>query len=113
MRSNFLDKFNARFPALRVEFVMSDKFLNLSKGKPTSQFECHLLTKAPLWNRKIADQPVPTQCTHGYVERRGRISCFEDINNHSVIAFDGSMRNHHAARWLRSVAPKARIAARR
>jgi DNA-binding transcriptional LysR family regulator len=33
MRSNVLDKFTARFPSLQVEFVMSDKLLDLSKGE--------------------------------------------------------------------------------
>lgn len=35
----------------------------------------------------------------------------EDINNHAVIAFDGDIKNHHAARWLRTVAAHARVAA--
>jgi DNA-binding transcriptional LysR family regulator len=112
MRSNLLDKFNARFPALRVEFVMSDRFLNLSKGEADIAIRVPPFSEDALVTRKIADQPWAIYASHGYVERRGGISCFEDINNHSVIAFDGSMRNHHAARWLRSVAPKARVAAR-
>jgi DNA-binding transcriptional LysR family regulator len=33
MRSNVVDKFTTRFPGLRVEFVMSDKLLDLAKGE--------------------------------------------------------------------------------
>jgi DNA-binding transcriptional LysR family regulator len=46
------------------------------------------------------------------VERHGRPGCPEDIENHLVVAFDGEIANYAAARWLRSVAPRARIAAR-
>jgi DNA-binding transcriptional LysR family regulator len=62
--------------------------------------------------RKIADQPWAIYASRSYVEQRGQITCFEDINNHNVIAFDGQMRNHHAARWLKSIAPNAKVAAR-
>jgi DNA-binding transcriptional LysR family regulator len=112
MRSNFLDKFNARFPGLQVEFVMSDRFLNLSKGEADIAIRVPPFNDDALVTRKIADQPWAIYASNSYVERQGKITCFEDINDHSVIAFDGSLRNHHAARWLRSVAPKARIAAR-
>jgi DNA-binding transcriptional LysR family regulator len=112
MRSNLLDKFNAQFPALRVEFVMSDKVLNLSKGEADIAIRVPPFNERALVTRKIGDQPWAIYATREYVERRGRISCFEEINNHNVIAFDGSMRNHHAAQWLRRVAPKASVAAR-
>ena len=45
-------------------------------------------------------------------ERHGRPERVEDIECHSVVAFDDEIANYAAARWLRSVAPRARIAAR-
>src|SRR5262249_3067430 len=36
----------------------------------------------------------------------------QDLNKHLVVAFDGEIANYAAARWLRSVAPRAKIAAR-
>jgi DNA-binding transcriptional LysR family regulator len=62
--------------------------------------------------RKIADLPWAVYASSSDIKRRGRIACFEDINNHSVIEFDGQLRTHHAARWLKLVAPKAQVAAR-
>jgi DNA-binding transcriptional LysR family regulator len=112
LRSNLLDKFKAQFPGLSVEFVMSDQNLNLARGEADVAIRVPPFADGALVTRKIADQPWAIYASHAYVEQHGKITSFEDINNHSVIAFDGSMHNHHAARWLRTVAPKARIAAR-
>lgn len=46
------------------------------------------------------------------MERHGRPERPESLNDHFVIAFDGDIANYAAARWLRSVAPRAKIAAR-
>jgi DNA-binding transcriptional LysR family regulator len=111
MRSDLLDKLAAQFPGLSVEFVMSDQVLNLSKGEADIAIRLPPFADDALVRRKIVDHPWAIYATHTYAERQGRIARFEDINDHSVIAFDGAMRNHHAARWLRTVAPKARVAA--
>ena len=87
MRSDLLDKFAKQFPGLRVEFVMSDQFLNLSKGEADIAIRLFSFADDALVTRKIADQPWAIYATHAYVERHGRITCFDDINNHSVIAF--------------------------
>lgn len=112
MRSNLLDKFTARFPGLQVEFVMSDKLLDLGKGEADIAIRGSPSTDAGLIGRKIADLPWAVYASSSYIKRRGRITCFEDINNHSVIEFDGQLRTHDAARWLKLVAPKAQVAAR-
>src|SRR5216684_1436352 len=44
--------------------------------------------------------------------RYRRVERVEDIAGHSVIELDGDIRDHHAAKWLRSVAPTARVVAR-
>ena len=41
-----------------------------------------------------------------------RIERTEDLDRHAIIEFDGGIRDHHAARWLRSVAPNAKVVAR-
>jgi DNA-binding transcriptional LysR family regulator len=69
-------------------------------------------TDGGLVGRKIADLPWAVYASSSYIERRGRITCFEDINNHSVIQFDGQLQTHQAARWLKLVAPNAQVAAR-
>ena len=46
------------------------------------------------------------------IEHHGRPERTHDLNQHLVVAFDGEIANYAAARWFRSVAPRAKIAAR-
>jgi len=60
MRSDLLDKFAKQFTGLRVEFVMSDQFLNLSKGEADIAIRLFPFADDALVTRKIADQPWAT-----------------------------------------------------
>jgi DNA-binding transcriptional LysR family regulator len=114
MHSSLLQKFYSRFPGLRVEFVMTDRVIDLSKGEADIAIRGADPTDgdAALFGRKIADSPWALYASSAYVERHGRVSELKDINNHVVVKYDGEMSDCRAARWLRSVAPHARTAAR-
>ena len=112
LASGLIDKFNARYPALRVEFVMSDKNLDLAKGQADVAFRGVAPVDEALIGRKIADSLWAVYASQSYVKRYGGPKRADDINRHSIVLFDGKMRDHHSARWLLSVAPNARIAAR-
>jgi DNA-binding transcriptional LysR family regulator len=111
MRSPLLDTFHARHPELRVELVMSDHFLDLAKGEADVAIRAGVPDDEALLGRKIADVPWALFGSRAYIERRGRVR-EEDINSHFVIEFDGDIKDHHAAQWLRSVAPHATVVAR-
>jgi len=112
LASGLIDKFHARYRGSRVEFVMSDRNLDLAKGQADIAIRAVPPTEEALVGRKIADASWAAYASKLYVERYGGIKRPEDINHHSVVLFDGRMRDHHSAKWLRSVAPNARIAAR-
>jgi DNA-binding transcriptional LysR family regulator len=112
MKSPLLDTFHARHPGLRVELILSDHFLDLGKGEADVAIRAGVPNDESLVGRKIADVPWALFGSRGYIERHGRVERAEDINRHAVIEFDGDIRDHHAARWLRSVAPHATVAAR-
>lgn len=112
MKSTLLDAFHACYPGLRVEFIMSDRFLDLAKGEADVAIRAGVPDDDLLVGRKIADVAWALFGSRTYVERHGRAERAEDINRHSVIEFDGNIRDHHAAQWLRSVAPHATVAAR-
>lgn len=109
--ARLIEKFNARFPQVRVEFVMSDKILNLG-----SDADIAIRAKQPsenfLFGRKIADSPWAIYASRSYVERCGKVGSPTTINRHSIVMFAGALSDHPAALWLRSVAPKAHVAAR-
>ena len=111
MRSSLPEKFNTLFPALRIEFIMSDTLVDLAKGHADVAIRAAAPTDNGLIGRKIADSPWAVYASHSYVSRHGRPERKEDINHHTVVRFAGEMSDHPAARWLRSVAPNARVGA--
>jgi len=62
--------------------------------------------------RKVADVPWAAFASRAYIERRGAPKSFAEIDRHDVVQFDGPIAGHPGARWLKRVAPHARIAAR-
>ena len=112
MQSGLLDRFHARHPGLRIEFVMSDKYLDLAKGDADVALRSGDTDDEILVGRKIADSIWAVYGSRQYMERRGRPDRIADLDRHAVVGLDESMANHRAATWLRAVAPNAEIAAR-
>jgi DNA-binding transcriptional LysR family regulator len=111
-RTPLIDTFHARYPGLRVELVISDRHLDLSKGEADIAIRLGEPTDEALICRKIADASWSVYASHAYVERHGRPENPEDIKGHLVVDCDGSIANYPGARWLRSVAPNATVATR-
>lgn len=112
MQSPLLETFHSRHSGLRIELIMSDHFLDIAKGEADVAIRAGVPNEETLVGRKIADVPWALYCSRTYLDRHGRVERAEDISAHSVIEFDGDIRDHHAAKWLRSVAPTARVVAR-
>ena len=114
MHSPLIKKFNARYPDLRVEMIVSDKYLDLAKGEADIAIRaCAPMPADPaLFGRKIAPSPWAVYASKAYVARHGGIDSVEDINTHAVIRFEATMRDHPAALWLQSVAQNAKVSAR-
>ena len=110
--SSLIDMFQARYPSLRVELVITDRLLDLSKGEADIAIRLGERQDDALIGRQIAKVPWAVYASHSYIERHGRPECLKDIEHHVVIAYDGEIADYAAARWLRSVAPGARVAAR-
>ncbi len=112
MRSNLLTKFSERFPGLRVEFVMSDKLLDLAKGEADVALRAAEPHDNALFGRKIADVPWAIYASNDYVARHGAVKDTADISHHALVLFDVELRDHFTNRWLQSIMPGTRIAAR-
>jgi len=112
MAVRLLDKFHARHPALRAEFVMTEEFFDLGQG----EVELAIWQGAPqdrtLIIRRIADVPWAVFASRAYIDAHGRPGEPKEIAGHRIVEFAGPMKSHAAALWLRSVAPRARITAR-
>ena len=106
-----IERFHTRYPKLRVEFVMSDRYLDLTKGEADVAFRSGD-TDDELVGRKIADSVWAVYASRGYIERHGKPERIEDLSQHPLVSFDESMRNHRVVQWLHTVAPDATISAR-
>lgn len=110
-QSNLIARFHARHPKLRIEFVTSDRYLDLSKGEADVAFRSGD-TDDELVGRKVADSLWAVYASKAYIERHGRPERVEDLSRHLLVGFDDSLSGHRAAKWLREIAPDATMSAR-
>lgn len=111
-QTGLLDRFHARHPALRVQFVMSDKYLDLTQGDADVALRSGDTDDDELIGRKIGDSVWGIYASQEYIERHGRPKRIEDLAQHALVGFDDTMAKHRVVQWLRSVAPDAALAAR-
>lgn len=107
--TGLLDRFYARYPGLAVEFVTSDRYLDIAKGEADVAFRSGEPVDDSLVGRKICDSVWAIYASRSYVQRHGRPSSIADLAGHALIGFDGIMENHRVAKWLPAAVPGARI----
>lgn len=109
--TSLIERFHTRYPKLRVEFVMSDRYLDLLKGEADVAFRSGD-TDDELVGRKVADSIWAVYASRGYIERHGKPMRVEDLPSHALVGFGEPMHNHRVSKWLSKIAPDATIAAR-
>lgn len=112
VQSGFVDRFQAAHPGLRVEFVVSDRYVDLLKGEADVALRSGDTEDSDLIGRKIGDSFWAAYASRRYVEQHGQPASCADLDLHQLIGLDESMASHRAAVWLRQVAPNARVVAR-
>ena len=110
--SRLLERFHARYPNLKIEFVMSDRYLDLNQGEVDVALRSGDTEDAALVGRKIGDSLWAVYASADYLARRGRPERVEDLGHHDWVGLDASLDQHRAALWLKQVAPAARVVAR-
>jgi DNA-binding transcriptional LysR family regulator len=105
-----IERFHVRHPRLRVEFVMSDRYLDLSKGDADVAFRSGD-TDDELVGRKVADSVWAVYASRSYVARHGKPARVEDLTQHALVSLDEAMSKHRVVTWLKEVAPDAKIVA--
>ena len=111
-QSAILDRFHARYPGLRVEFVMSDKYLDLSRGDADVALRSGDTEDNGLVGRKIGDSIWAVYASQKYIALHGLPDSIEALERHDLAGLDDSMAKHRAAQWLRRVAPNAHVVTR-
>jgi len=111
-QSGLLDRFHAAHPGLKVEFVLSDKYVDLAKGEADVALRSGDTDDSVLVGRKIADSLWAIYASRNYVAAHGAPGSASDLARHPLIGFEETMTRHRAVTWLREVAPNATYAAR-
>lgn len=111
-QSTLLDRFHARHPGLRVEFVMSDKYLDITNGDADVALRSGDTEDNALVGRKIGDSIWAVYASRDYIARFGQPATIEALEQHDLIGFEEGMAKHRASQWLHNVAPQGRIVAR-
>jgi DNA-binding transcriptional LysR family regulator len=110
--SPLLERFHQRHPGLRVEFVMSDRYLDLAGGEADIALRSGDTDDGVLVGRKIGDSLWAVYASRAYVERHGAPGGVAELAGHALVGFDETLAGHRAARWLAEVAPGAAPVAR-
>ncbi|TMG96494.1 MAG: LysR family transcriptional regulator, partial [Betaproteobacteria bacterium] len=111
-QSSLLDQFHARYPGLRVEFVMSDRYLDLMKGDADVALRSGDTDDGELVGRKIGDSVWAVYGSRRYLDAHGSPERVEDLPQHALIGFDDTMARHRVVLWLSQVAAQANVVAR-
>ena len=110
-KSSLIDRFQTLHPKLRIEFVTSDRYLDLSKGEADVAFRSGD-TDDELVGRKVADSIWAIYGSRGYIEQFGKPDKVADLPGHPLVGFDETLSMHRASIWLRNVAPDVKMSAR-
>jgi DNA-binding transcriptional LysR family regulator len=110
--SGLLDAFHARHPGVIVELLMEQRVLDLSKGEADIAIRGGSPGRGALVARKIAEPPWGIYASRAFVERYGRPAEPRDIERFSVVELIDEFEHLPAVRWMRSYAPRAKIAVR-
>lgn len=110
-QSPLLHRLKARHPGVRVEFVMSDHYVDLAKGEADVALRSGDTVDNALVGRKIADSLWAVYGGRDYLAQHGTPKQPQDLLQHLWVGFDETMAQHRATLWLRQVAPAARLVA--
>jgi DNA-binding transcriptional LysR family regulator len=111
-QAGLLERFEARHPGLAVEFVMSERYVDLAKGEADVALRSGDTDDRDLVGRRLADSLWAVYASREYVARHGSPKDVGELGRHPLVGFDATMAGHRAAKWLQEVAPGAKIVAR-
>jgi len=110
--SPLLNAFHERFPGLRVNLLIEDRYVDLSHGEADVALRAGRTIKGDLIGRKLVDGAWAAYAIQDYVDRHGCPGTAQDLNAHRLVGFEGDLERIDAAQWLHATAPSGEIACR-
>ena len=112
VKSGLLDAFQLRHPGIKVELLMSDRFLDIAKGEADVAIRAGRPSDESLVGRKLVDIPWGLFASSEYVDRHGTFKSLDEIAAHHVIELEGAMAEAPPGRWMSANCGKAKVAGR-
>lgn len=109
-QSPLLEHFEAAHPGLRIDFVTSDRYLDLSQGEADVALRSGDTVDGELVGRKVADSLWAVYASTAYLEKAGRPASLGAAAGHPWITLDSALPGHRSTVWLQSALPTAHIA---
>ena len=108
-----LGEFRTSYPAVRVELVTSDRFLDLAAGEA----DVALRAGAPptdrgLVGRRLAVDRWSVYCSRAYMEANGAPRRAEDMAQHPVFSVDDAFPRSPTVEWVERHVPPQAVALR-
>lgn len=110
-RSGLIDRFHERYPGIRIEFILADRYVDLAKGEADVALRSGD-TDGELVGRKVADSVWAVYASADYKRRRGVPASIAELRTHALVGLDEGMAGHRLSIWLQRVAAGVELAAR-
>lgn len=103
-------EFRAQFPAVKVELIVSDHFLDLEKGEADIAMRGFTQVKdSALVGRKLVDVEWGFYASYDYVLRHGAPSGPHELGDHALVGGERELENMAPMRWMAANAPDSAI----
>jgi DNA-binding transcriptional LysR family regulator len=111
-RSGLIEEFQTRCPDLRIELVLSDRYVDLAKGEADVALRSGDTDDGVLVGRKVAQSLWAVYASADYAEPLTLPLSEADLARHPFGALDAKLSGHRLMTWIAEVAPEARIVGR-
>lgn len=101
-----------RHPELVIEILSDNRALDVRRGEADIAVRFRDVTDPELIVRKAGTAGWALYASPAYVARKGTPGSSDDLRDHDVIGFDGSLAEAEGARWIRSLRDPPRIVMR-
>ena len=108
-----LIEFAASYPDIRVDIIVSSRWLDLSRGEADVALRAarELQTEGVI-ARKLSELPWAIYCSNGYSAAHGRPTSPEELHRHKVVSVDGPLAALAPVSWLQKHSGEAAVVAR-
>ncbi len=107
-----LPAFLAAHPGLSLELRAVPQALDLTRGEADVAIRNFRPRERSLVARRLGLEPQALYAAPAYLAARGRPRSAADLDGHDLVLFDREFDRLRGQSWLRSLAPRARIALR-